>query len=46
MEKKKKKKSWHNIKCASLHIIGTSKGKQREKEIEYVFENIMKTYQI
>ena len=32
---------WNNIKHANLHIIEIPEGEEREKGVEYVFEEIM-----
>ena len=32
---------WDNIKLANLHIIGIPEGKEEEKGIENIFEEIM-----
>ena len=38
---------WDNIKQANLHIIGIPEGKEKEKRIESIFEEIMaETFQI
>ena len=33
---------WHNSKRSNIHIIGVSKGKEREQEFGNLFEKIMK----
>ena len=32
---------WDNIKCTNICIIGVSEGKEREKEAENIFEDVI-----